>query len=104
MSYTKTDWYNDESKRTELSKLLVTSPLKDALDALIFDNLPGESGDLAPNDAVGRALLNDRREGFCDFYRQLLALAKPQAEPHTPKPTPGAWEHIRNPKQKPAVK
>lgn len=76
---TAKDWYEQEDYVASLGNTLRTPEVRAALDVLISEYLPkscipGNSENLIERSA----LLNARREGYFDFYRNLLLLAEPK--------------------------
>lgn len=88
---TREQWDANEALRDALRTALNSSPLKEAIEILVYAGLPATTGILGTLEA--NALLNTRREGYFEFYRGLQSLTQ---LPITPErvASPEPWEHI----------
>lgn len=83
-------WYEREDLQVALSKMLADPVLKTALEVLVNHGLP--SGQVLPpgtSPIEHGALMNARREGYFEFFRNLERLPK---KPAALKPRTKAWQ------------
>jgi hypothetical protein len=89
------EWRQQPDIVAEYSKALSSPAIQTALQVLLLEFLPkGIIPGNAPNLLERGAILNARREGYYDFYRNLLGLAEAKPEIDIPEQQP--WSYKRN--------
>lgn len=89
------EWRQQVDVVAEYRQLIQNPVLQQALQVLIMESLPkGVVPGNAPNLLERGAVLNARREGYYDFYRNLLGLAEAKPEVEIPDLQP--WQYKRN--------
>lgn len=93
--YTKDEWSRRDDLRVGLEKALSESPLKEALEVCLSEEVAKPKPFHAGSDLLHqKALTGAERDGYFRFFRKLkeLAIAAPPKQD-----SPKAWSHAARP-------